>query len=73
MQVRIIGNVWLDGLVIAPGTVIDIHDAEHLCKLGVAEPVPVSPAAEEMPRQIAKAPEAPIESPKPKPKKARRK
>lgn len=73
MQVRIIGSVWLDGRIIDPGSVIDIEDAEHLFKLGCAEPVPASPAAEDMQGQTAPMSEAVIESPKPKPKKARRK
>ena len=59
MQVRIISNVWLDGRVLVPGTVIDINDAERLCKLGAAERVPVSPAVTGAEGQTAPAPVSP--------------
>ena len=71
MQVRIISNVWLDGRVLVPGTVIDINDAERLCKLGAAERVPVSPAVTGAEGQTAPAPAAEAKKPA-KPRKARR-
>lgn len=44
MRMRITGNVWCDGRVLAIGAEVDLPDpeCERLAVLGVADPVPAS-------------------------------
>lgn len=63
MQMRIIGNVWLNGRAYGCGEILDLPEpeAERLAVLGVAEPAvtsqpnvePAQPAQPEQPETVA--------------------